>query len=76
MGLALMGWAIGLVGAFAMARFVSSLRYGVRSTDPATFASGFTPARCCCFLVLLHPCRHARRSYDRVEIRIVPRFSD
>jgi putative ABC transport system permease protein len=37
MKLALAGIAIGLAGAFALSRFLTSLLYGVQSTDPATF---------------------------------------
>ena len=35
--LALLGLALGLITAFAVTRFVSSLLYGVTSTDPVTF---------------------------------------
>jgi len=35
--LALAGVAIGTAGAFTLSRFLSSLLFGVQSTDPATF---------------------------------------
>jgi ABC-type antimicrobial peptide transport system permease subunit len=38
MRLAAIGFAIGLIAALALTRFVSSLLYGVTPTDPLTFA--------------------------------------
>ena len=35
---ALVGIAVGLVGALALSRFLSSLLYGVRAIDPLTYA--------------------------------------
>ena len=42
MALAAVGGAIGLAGAFALTRLLSSLLYQVRATDPAIF--GAAPA--------------------------------
>jgi predicted permease len=37
--LALIGWAIGVAGAFALTRYLSSVLYGVRPNDPLTFVA-------------------------------------
>lgn len=39
LNLALIGLACGLLGAFALTRFLSSLLYGIRPTDPLTFTA-------------------------------------
>jgi putative ABC transport system permease protein len=39
MKLALMGAALGIAGALALTRFLSSLLYGVTPTDPVTFVA-------------------------------------
>jgi putative ABC transport system permease protein len=38
-GLAITGSAIGLIGALIVSRLMAGLLYGVRPTDPLTFAS-------------------------------------
>jgi putative ABC transport system permease protein len=39
MGLVVVGVAVGILGAIAAARFISSLLFGIRSTDPPTFVA-------------------------------------
>jgi len=39
LGLAMTGIAVGMAGAYALARTISTLLYGVKPTDPATFAA-------------------------------------
>jgi ABC-type antimicrobial peptide transport system permease subunit len=39
LGLAAIGLALGLAGAFALTRFLSTQLFGVAPTDPATFAA-------------------------------------
>ncbi len=39
MSLALIGIALGLVGAYGLSRLMASMLFGIEATDPATFAS-------------------------------------
>ncbi len=67
--LAVAGVTLGLVGAFALARFLSSLLYGVQSTDPVTFLGvalllvAVALAACCL------PARRAMQVEPQVALR-------
>jgi ABC-type antimicrobial peptide transport system permease subunit len=39
MKLTMIGIVVGIIGAFALSRFLASLLYGVSASDPATFVS-------------------------------------
>jgi len=69
MVLALIGLAIGLAGAFALARFLSSLLYSVRPTDPATFAAVSLLLAAVAFLSCYIPARRAMRIDPMVALR-------
>ncbi len=59
--LALVGVALGTIGSFAAARWIATLLFGTRPTDPATFA-GIVVLLCAVSLVAGYvPARRASR---------------
>jgi predicted permease len=67
--LALIGIAIGLAGAFAVTRLLSSLLYGIRPTDFATFAAVSLALTGIAFLASYVPARRATRVDPVVALR-------
>jgi len=67
--LVLIGEAIGLVGAFALARVVSSLLFGVTATDLTTYIAVALILGAVAFLATLLPARRATRVDPLVALR-------
>jgi ABC-type antimicrobial peptide transport system permease subunit len=63
------GVVIGLVGAFAMTRFMQSLLYGVSAADPLTFTVVPLVLACAVLLASYAPARRAARVEPAVSLR-------
>jgi putative ABC transport system permease protein len=59
--LVLLGLALGLIGAFALMRLISSLLFGVTTKDPVTFAAAAIMLAVVAFLACYIPARRAAR---------------
>ena len=67
--LALIGVAIGIASALGLSRFLSSLLYGVKPTDPATFIATALLLSLVAFAASYIPARHATRVDPLVALR-------
>ena len=69
LALTLAGVLIGAVGALALTRFVSSMLFGVRATDPATFAGVALLLLAVAALACYRPARRAARVDPLIALR-------
>jgi putative ABC transport system permease protein len=69
LGMALVGIAVGLLGAFAVGQVMSGLLYGVGATDAVTFGSVVLLYLGCAFLASYFPARKASNIDPMVSLR-------
>ena len=69
MALALLGIAAGVVGALAMTRLMSGMLFGIRPTDPLTFAGVAALLGTVAFLANYLPARRASKVDPMVALR-------
>jgi putative ABC transport system permease protein len=69
MELAVIGTIVGLAGAFALTRLMSSLLYGVRATDVLTFGGVSLVLLAAAFLATAIPAGRASRVHPMVALR-------